>query len=216
MENRLTRGVLLFGFLTATAGLLGCDEDARDFATKTKIILDQRSAQLSRKIASERETYDKEAAAASEDHRALVDSTLQNERNERTDSLSADYEEGRKPVSLWRKDLSDYAKIDYTTNREILISEMDASTLYLQKLDDLKIEQDKVDALSKLLSTLANKPSIKNEIGALASFAEDTKQEFDQKVCTQLKSQKSGTDAAAKAASKTYDAKKCDDVLKSK
>lgn len=216
MDNRMLRRVLLLGLLAVTVGLSGCDEEARDFATKTKAILDQRSVQLSKKIAVEKEIYDKEAAAASEDHRALVDSTLQNERNERSDSLSADYEEGRKPVSLWRKDLAEYAKIDYTTNREILISEMDSSTLYLQKVDDLKIEQDKVDALSKLLATLAKKSSIKDGIGALASFAEDSKQEFDKKICTQLKSQKSGTDAAAKAALKTYDANKCDDVLKSK
>ena len=198
------------------AGLLGCDDDARHFAMKTKAILDQRSAQLSRKIAAERETYDKEAGAATEDNRGLGDSTLQNERNERSDSLSADYMEGRKPISLWRKDLSDYAKIDYTTNKQILISEMDASTLYLQKLDDLKMEQDKVDALSKLLTALGKKTSIKDGIGVLASFADDTKQEFDKKVCTQLKSQKTGTDAEAKAAAKTYDAEKCDDVLKSK
>jgi len=210
------RSLGTFGLLALAMSFSSCDDEARKFAEKTKTILDQRSTQLSTKIAAEKEAYDKEAAAASEDHRALVDSTLQNERNERSDDLAADYDEGRKPVSLWRKELSDYAKIDYSTNREVLVSEVDASTLYLQRLDNLKIEQDKVDALSKLLAMLAKKPSLKDDVGALTSFADDTKQEFDKKVCSQLKSQKNGTDATAKAASKTYDVKKCDDVLKSK
>jgi len=194
--------------------LLGCDDDARKFAEKTKVILDERSAQLSLKIASEKVAYDKEAAASRNDHRALVDVTLQNDRNERSYYLAAEYDEGRKPVSQWRTDLAEYAQTDYTTNKDLLVSEIDTNSLYLERLEDLKIEQDKVDALSRLLASLSKKPSLKNEVGSLAAFAEDTKKEFDKKVCAQLKTQKAGNDAAAKAASKSYDAKKCDEILK--
>jgi hypothetical protein len=210
------RAQMILMILTVPVIFVGCDDDARNFANETKAVLDQRSAALSAKISAEKETYDKEAATASEDHRVLVDVTLQNDRNERSDFLAADYDEGRKPVSLWRKDLAEYAQIDYSTNRQLLISEADSNALYLQKIQDLTIDKDRVDALSKLLATLSKKPSLKDDVGSLASFVEDTKQNFDQKVCTQLKSQKGGSDAEAKAAAKSYDAKKCDDILKPK
>jgi len=200
--------------LTFPVFLFGCDDDARKFAEKTKAILDERSTRLSLKIASEKVAYDKEAAASRNDHRALVDVTLQNDRNERSDYLAAEYDEGRKPVSQWRTDLAEYARTDYTTNKDLLVAEIDTNSLYLQRLEDLKVEQDKVDALSKLLASLSQKPSLKNDVGSLTTFAEDTKKEFDQKVCAQLKTQKAGNDDAAKAASESYDAKKCDDILK--
>ncbi len=194
--------------------LSGCDDSARNFATKTKDILDQRSTQIAGKIAAEKSAYAKQAAHAAEDNRALVDSSLQNERNERSDTLAADYTEGRKPVSLWRKDLADYAKIDYAANREMLAAETDTTSQYLQSFDDLKVEQDKISALSKLLAALAKKPSLRDGASALGSFAEDTKNEFDKKVCKQLSSQKAGSGDSAKAAAKAFGAKGCDEVLK--
>jgi len=208
------RTLRILAMLTFPVLLFGCDDDARKFAEKTKAILDERSAQLSLKIAREKLVYDKESTAARDDHQALVEVTLQNDRNERSDFLAAEYDEGRKPVSQWRTDLAEYARIDYTTNKDLLVSEIDTNSLYLQRLEDLKIEQDKVDALSKLLASLSQKSSLKNDVGSLATFAEDTKKEFDQKVCAQLKTQKADNDAAAKAASKSYDAKKCDEILK--
>src|SRR6185369_12829006 len=116
------RRFLILMMLAFAVLLFGCDDDARKFAEKTKAILDQRSAQLSRKIASEQLAYNKETAAAGEDHRALVDLTLQNDRNERSDYLAAEYVEGRKPVSQWRMDLAEYAQADYTTNKDLLVS----------------------------------------------------------------------------------------------
>ncbi len=210
MRLLLKRMIATVALCGATAGLSGCDEHAQAFASKTKDILDQRSAQLGKKIAAEKAAYNKQAAHASEDHRALVESSLQNERNERSDALAVDYAEGRKPVSHWRIDLAEYAKIDYAANREMLTAEIDANSRYLQNFDDLKIEQDKVEALSKLLDTLIKKPSIKSDVAALTSFASDTQHEFDKKVCTQLQKQ---TSDAANAA---FKAKGCDDVLKSK
>ena len=59
----LLPGLLLLG---------GCDDKAREFAAKTKAILDQRSVQLTKKIAAEVEAYSAYAALATEDHRNLV------------------------------------------------------------------------------------------------------------------------------------------------
>jgi hypothetical protein len=214
MRKLLAKNAIILGLVAACVAIAGCDDQARDFAQKTKVILDQRSEQLTRKIAAEKKAYDSSASQAFEDHRALVDSSLQNERNERSDALAADYEEGRKPVSLWRKDLSDYARIDYEANRELLLADMDANTRFLQDFDDLKIEQDKVDALSKLLAALAQKPSLKDDINAISSFAGDTKTEFDKKVCSQLKSQIKVNDPTKDVAAAAYKNKNCDAVLK--
>jgi len=214
MSNRLPQCAVIVAFCTFLFPIAGCDEDARQFAERTKAILDQRSDQLAKKIAAEKRSYDNWASNAAEDQRALLDSSLQNERNERSDILAADYDEGRKPVSLWRKGLSDYARIDYDANRQLLLSDLDANTRYLQGFDDLKIEQDKVDALSKLLATLEKKPSFKDDVKAISSFAEDTKTEFDKKVCSGLKSQIKVNDPTKDVAAAAYKNKNCDAVLK--
>jgi len=214
MSNRLAQCAVIVAFSTCLFPITGCDEDARQFAEKTKAILDQRSDQLTKKIAAEKRSYDNWASNAAEDQRALLDSSLQNERNERSDILAADYDEGRRPVSLWRKDLSDYARIDYDANRQLLLSDLDANTRYLQGFDDLKIEQDKVDALSKLLVTLEKHPSLKDDIKAVSSFAEDTKTEFDKKLCSELKSQIKVNDPTKDVAAAAYKNKNCDAVLK--
>jgi hypothetical protein len=214
MSNRLAQCAVIVAFSTCLFAIAGCDEDARQFAEKTKTILDQRSDQLAKKIAAEKRSYDNWASNAAEDQRALLDSSLQNERNERSDILAADYDEGRRPVSLWRKDLSDYARIDYDANRQLLLSDLDANTRYLQGFDDLKIEQDKVDALSKLLVTLEKNPSLKDNIKAISSFAEDTKTEFDKKVCSELKSQIKVNDPTKDVAAAAYKNKNCDAILK--
>jgi len=197
--TRLTYGRrdVLLGAVLVSALSSGCDDKALEFAKNTAVILQQRSDQLSTKITAETKAYNSAAATAAEVHRDLADSALRNERNSRTIALAADYDEGRKPVSRWRSDVAEYGQIDYTTTRELLIADLDASSLFLQKLQALKIEQDKVDALAKLLEALANKPSLSQDVAALGSFAQDTKTEFDKKVCAELAKD---TSAAGKAA----------------
>lgn len=177
----------------------GCDEKAQEFAQQTATILGQRSEQLSRKIAAETNAYNNAAAAAAVAQRDLADSSLRNERNGRSIALAADYDEGRKPVSRWQTDVAEYAHIDYTLTRDLLAADIDAGSLFLQKLQAMKIEQDRVDALAKLLETLAKKPSLAQDLQAATAFVQDTKTEFDKKVCEALAKD---TSAAGKAASK--------------
>ena len=125
-----------------------------------------------------------------------------------SDQLTADYVEQKQRVSLWRQHLLDYAQADYSRNRDLLLTDLDAITLYSQRFESLRIEQDKVDALSKLLDALAKKQSLKEQVDTGAGFAKNIESEFEKKVCAALKG---NTDAAAK---KLYADKKCDDVLK--
>jgi hypothetical protein len=191
-------------FLPAVLLMTGCDEQAQRFATETNAILEQRSCELSKKIAAETQAYNDYAAKAAEDRRTLAIRSLSNENAERADALAADYRDRRKPVSLWRKDLSEAAQVAYETNKGLLTTDLDAEASYLQRYQSLTIEQDKVDALAKLLDALAKKQSLKDEAAALEGFAADTNKAFDSKVCAALKPK---TDAASK---KLYKDDKCD------
>ena len=63
------------------------------------------------------------------------------------------------------------------------MTDIDEETNYLKRYQSLAVEQDKVAALAQLLDAMAKKQSLKDEISALVGFAEDTKTEFDKKVC---------------------------------
>jgi len=151
-------------------------------------------------MAAESKAYLKVAAIATETHRDLVDSSLRNERNARTIALAADYDEGRRPPSRWQSELAEYAQIDYRMNKDLLTADIDAGTEFMQKLQALELEQAKIDALAKLLETLATKPSLAQDILAITAFAEDTKKEFDKKICEALAKDTSAAGKAALAA----------------
>lgn len=196
-------GLLLCLLLTPL--MIGCDEKAQEFALRTAEILKQRSAELTRKIAAERKAYEQVSTIAAETHRDLIESSLNNERSARTIALAADYDEGRKPPSRWQSELADYAQIEYRLNRDLLAADMNAKGEFMSRLQALEIEQAKVDALAKLLAALAKKPSLADDITAIAAFGEDAKEEFDKKVCEALAKD---TSAAAQAAFKARGCKK--------
>ena len=202
--NRFRKAGLFLCVLLAPS-VSGCDEDARKFALRTAEILQQRSAELTRKIAAERKAYADVSAIANETHRDLIESSLNNERSARSIALAADYDEGRKPPSRWQSDLLEDAQIDYRLNRDLLSADLGAGAEFMQKLQALEIEQAKIDALAKLLAALATKPSLADDLSALETFAEDTKTEFDKKLCEALAKDAS---AAGQAAFKAKGCKK--------
>ena len=70
---------------------------------------------------------------------------------------------------------------------ELFSAALDGSSQYLQAFESLKIEQDKVDALTKLLGALAKKQSLKEDVEALGKFAEDSNTEFNRKSVHRLR-----------------------------
>jgi hypothetical protein len=195
---------LLLCVLLAPA-LSACDEQAQQFAVRTAEILNQRSAELTRKIAAERKAYQDASTIANETQRDLIESSLNNERSAQSIALAADYDEGRKSPSRWQTDLAQYAQLDYQLNRDLLSADLGAGAEYMQKLQALEIEQAKIDALAKLLAALAKKPSLAADLQAIGAFVEDTKAEFDKKVCEELARD---TSAAGQAAFKARGCKK--------
>jgi hypothetical protein len=202
--RRSQRAGLILCLLVAPA-VSACDDDARQFAVRTAQILQQRSAELTRKIAAERQAYEAVAGIANEVQRDLIEASLMNERTARSIALAADYDEGRKPPSRWQTDLAEYAQLDYRLNRDLLTADFGAGAEYMRKIQALEIEQAKVDALAKLLAALARKPSLAADLQAIGAFAEDMKTEFDAKVCEALAKD---TSAAAQAAFKARGCKK--------
>jgi hypothetical protein len=182
-----------------------CDEEAQQFALRTAEILQQRSAEVSRKIAAERKAYQDVSSIAAETQRDLIESSLNNERTARSIALAADYDEGRKPLSRWQTELAEYGQIDYRLNRDLLAADMGASGEFMTKLQALEIEQAKIDALAKLLAALAKKPSLASDLQDIGDFADDFKDEFDKKVCEALAKD---TSAAGQAAFKAKGCKK--------
>ena len=211
MKSTFLKILILAGSLALT----GCDEQARDFAAKTLVILRHRSAEISKKLAAEKAAYAAASARDAEDHRALLDGSLRNERFERSTALAADYDERRKHASRWRQELAEYGKADYDANMEVYAAELDSDSRFLQNFECLQREQDKIDALSKLLGALAAKPSIHKDLEAMGKFAEDSNHEFDKKVCTQMKTDQGSSDAKVKAAADAaFKSKDCATVLK--
>jgi hypothetical protein len=200
-SKRLLAVLLLLPLVSA------CDEEARQFAARTAEILQQRSVQLSAKIAKESAVYNAIATHALESSRQLADSRLLNERMERASVLALDYVEGSKKASRWRTDLTEYARLDYTVNRQLLTQDMNAQSRFMTQIQALSLEQDKVDALAMLLATLAKKRPVLEDLQAAGTFLEETKAEFDKKVCDQLAKDKVGTSEAAKRAAALFTAK---------
>ena len=204
---------LLF-IVAACAMLSGCDQKARDFASETIKMLQARSRDIGTKITAEKDAYTRFAATAAQDHRDLMDSAIRNEINERSIALAANYHQDPKLIAQWRKDLAAFGDADFSLQSQLFSSELDESARYLQNFQSIKIEQDKVDALGKLLGVLAKKQSFLDELKDLGEFAEDSKQQFDTKVCLEIKKEQASADAAKKAAADAaYKAKKCDGVL---
>ena len=203
-----------FLIMALCAVLSGCDQKARDFATETIKILQARSKDIGTKITAEKDAYSRFAATAAQDHRDLMDSAIRNEINERSITLAANYHRDPGQIAQWRKDLAGFGDADFSLQSQLFNGDLDESAQYLQNFQSLRIEQDKVDALAKLLGVLAKKQSSISELKALGQFADDSKQQFDTKVCLQIKTDQASTDAGKKAAADAaFTAKKCAAVL---
>ena len=79
----------------------------------------------------------------------------------------------------------------------MLTADLDAGGLFLAKIQALRVEQARADALAKLLHALTVKPSLAKDVEAVTGFAEDTKTEFDTRICEALA--KDGSEAAKAA-----------------
>jgi hypothetical protein len=193
-RRRLALAVCLAGSVLAS----GCDAAAREFAKKTVELLNERSAQLTKKIKAEQAAYKEIAGLAAQGKREVLAMRLANERDERAIAVAADYADGRRPISRWQSHLLDYAQLDYDAHRETLNADIDEQSRFMADIQALQVEQAKVVVLSKLLSALEEKPTLKDELTAAGKFGKDLRDAIVER-CAALK-KAAPSDPVAKAA----------------
>ncbi|MBN9661002.1 MAG: hypothetical protein J0H49_22615 [Acidobacteria bacterium] len=180
--------------------LAGCDTEAREFAAKTAVLLKEYEARLSQEIGESEKHYRQFAAveADSAHRRAIVDEGVA--RREMADKWSADYIERAKQARRVREQLLEVAKVQFEVNQKRWLNDADESRIYLDKLEKLQADKEKVEALGKLLESLVKKQSLVDQGKEIGKFVEATKEELDKKICADIG--KRIDDPATKADSK--------------
>lgn len=203
--------------------LAGCDENALRMAKEAHGILNSYELQLERKLDSEQKAYTQQAQIEAEAAREQMYSNLDQERIERSRSLALDIIEGKQDLGRWREPIRDYAKVDYAIQRDILLADMNSQSQFLEKIQALAIDKQKITALSKAFDLLSAKPSLANQLKDLTDFAKESKNDFDKAVCGGLAAQvkdketqvaNAATNAEKKKIQTTLDALKDDQKAK--
>jgi hypothetical protein len=171
--------------LTFTA----CDEKALQMAKDVGKVLSAYQAQLERRIAAEQSAYTQQAQIEAEATREQALSNLEQERLERSRGLALDILSGKQDVARWREPIRDYAKVDYSIQHDFLLADMDAQSQFVQRIQALTLDKQKIAALSKAFGALAEKPGLFDQLKGLGDFAKETSDDFEKAVCGGLAGQ---------------------------
>ncbi len=188
--------ILLFSLAFAA-----CDETALRMARETRDVLDAYERQLRLKVASETKAYLRQAQIEAEAAREQGYSNLEQERIERARGLALDVLDGRKDPRRWRDAVRDYARADYVVQRDLLLAGIDAESRFLEKIQALQIEKEKIAALREAFDALASKPGLTEQLKGLTEFAQQTTDDFHKRVCDSLTGQITAKEAGVKSAS---------------
>ncbi len=140
-------------------------------------------------------------------------SNLEQERIERSRALALDLIEGKQDVGRWREPIREYAKADYAIQRDILLADMNSQFQFLEKIQALAVDKQKIAALSKALDLLSEKPAMADQLKDLADFAKEAKNDFDKAVCDGLAAQIKYKKTQVASASTDVDKKKAQTAL---
>jgi hypothetical protein len=169
-----------------TLALSSCDQNARDFAKNAKAILDDYAARVDRQIQIEAQYYQRDAVIeVRHRHENLVNSAKA-DRGERNSDLAVELEAGSKSPLRIRSYLREYAQSEYTGRRTAYTTEVDATRVYLAKLQLLQADKDRIQALGKLLEGLSKKLGLAAEVSAVTQTVSDTKSDFDKLICDDI------------------------------
>lgn len=169
--------------------LTGCDTDAIEFATKTREMLGGYQKQLQKQIADAENHYLEYATLRVDSAFTRRAFDLASVRAETGDKLAFAYVERTKRPSRIREELSVYAAKEHAADLEAHQGAVDRSRAYLEKIESLKVEKDKIEAFGKLLDGLAVKRALQKDAVEIGNFVNATKDEFDSLVCKDLEGQ---------------------------
>ncbi|MFN7920346.1 MAG: hypothetical protein U0Q16_09630 [Bryobacteraceae bacterium] len=176
--------------LAAVLSLTGCtDKDAINFARKTRDMLDGYRKQLEGQVDEAQKTYlaystlraDSDAKRLGHDRAAL--------RDDFADKLALAYVENAKKPSHFREDLAAFAAKEHAANLASHDGALDRSRAYLERIEQLRIEKDKIEAFAKLLDAMTVDRPLQRDAEEIGDFVDATKGEFDKLVCADLASQ---------------------------
>jgi hypothetical protein len=169
--------------LPLTLALSGCDQNARDFATNAKTMLDRYAARIDREIAAESQYYQREAVLEVKHRHENLANSIKADRAERGSETAVELSGGGSPLRI-RTYLRDYAQSEYTRRVGAWTGETDSSRQYLANLQTLQADKDRIHALGKLLDGLSSKKlNLAAEIGAATQAVSETKTDFDKLIC---------------------------------
>lgn len=178
--------------IMVVVSLSGCgDKEARQYAAKLVPVLDSYQEQLSQKIKAEQDSYQELADAYEEARKADISIRLASERERRSEDLGERLSKSKDAPTLSQlfASLQEYAKSDFETTQTVLQEGMDARSKYLDNLESLEIELQKVKLLKEALQELSKGKSDFSNFKGAADFLLKTDEGVDKQLCTDLKKQ---------------------------
>jgi hypothetical protein len=185
MSKRLA---LVFA-LCASLGLAGCDDkDAQQYAQQLSDSLDAYQAQVNRKVSAEKNSYKELAAAYERARQRNIESSLEEERVERSEKLAAEMlDADHLPRNTQILDsLRSYADEDFGATRDFLQVEADAQAQFLGDIEALEFESENIDDLKESLAELAKPKGRLKRLRDATVFAQEAKEELDKLNCHDL------------------------------
>lgn len=175
--------------LCVSLGLTGCeDKDAQQYAAQLIAVLDSYQEQVDTKVTAEKDSYKELAAVYERAREQNIQATLEDERIERSRKLASEMAAAdhlpRNTEILGS--LHDYAAYDFGSTKDFLQIEADAQAQFLGDIEALEFESETIDDLRASLKQLAKPKGRLKRLSDAATFAQNTKEEFDKLICKDL------------------------------
>jgi len=212
MKNLITLLMLL-----SVVSLTGCgDKEARQYAAKLVPVLDSYQEQLSQKIKAEQVSYEELAATFEEARKADISSRLSSERERRSEDLGERLSKAQNAPTLSQlfATLQEYAKSDFETTQTVLQEAIDARSKYLDNLESLEIEFQKVKLLKEALQELAKGKGDFASFKGATEFLLETDKGINKLLCADLKKQLDQLTKDKGAATTAAEKKRIDEEIK--
>jgi hypothetical protein len=177
--------VLCCALLTASCD----DKPAQQYSQQLVDLLDTYQTQVDTKVAAEKASYKESASIYESARKQNIAQSLEDERIQRAEELATSLERSdHLPRTTEIRDkLRDYADFDIASTTDLLLTEDDAQTQYLNNLEALESESQTIDNLRTSMKLLTKSPGRLKQIRDAAVFAQESKQELDKLICLDLK-----------------------------
>jgi hypothetical protein len=168
------------------------------YAKEVQSMLEEYIVKQEAMVKDHRKAYDRTAANFDRDTRWQIDSELALDRSRRAARMAKALLSGRVDAWDWKAPLHEYMLSDRDRMAELLLSDLEfgVSAEFSASIENLRAEVEKARKLADLVSLLATKRNLKDELEQWLSFGKQVKDEFQKLSCDALKGIKTATTAA--------------------